>query len=272
MKYLQLAICIQLTLIGAVPAGVEEHNLASEFKALPLAQQTVANLPKGREQETLQGLIEGHSRGTLLRLDHAPTVEDRIGKYIESKGKHEGALYDIKNSGAPQLIARLAHILYKSDELQRRNFGESASDYGESAAAAELIGNLVVKSPQFKLEVKEWAKNNILHVGPNCIQLARQFWETNVEALETRKFSEVVVPEVLVYANPQEQKGFGKPEGEKSTPPAVLGQASAPPKKIHPQTGPSEELVYTPFWLIVGLLLVIGICALRNIKSGNGKP
>ncbi len=239
MKHLNLIIGLQLCLISNGPGAEHASNLAIEFSARPIAEKTMRNLPKGREQETLEALVKQPAPSTLLRLNYVPTVEKQIQKYVTSRGTDIGSKRNIRQSGAPQLIEKIAPMLYKTDEMKLRTYGEGTQDLGESVAAAETIGQLVIKAPEFTPEVKVWAKQHIDHAGPNIIQLARQFWETNSDAFKAGNYSRVVVPGSAV-------KGTS------------LGPASSENKSEQIGQPPYLKLVNLPFWWILGPALVIG--------------
>ncbi len=257
MKHLNLIIALQLCFICNGPGAEHASNLAIEFSARPIAEKTMQNLPKGREQETLEALLKQPAPSTLLRLNHAPTVEKQIQKYVISKGMDLGAKENIRRSGAPQLIEKIAPMLYKTDVIEPRTYGEGTQDLGESVAAAETIGQLVIKAPEFTPKVKEWAKQHIDHAGPNIIQLARQFWETNIDAFKTGNFSRVVVPGSAVK---ETLLGPASSENENEQ----IGQPFQMPKQVvGPDKGSSDgatlylKVVNLPLWWIFGPALVI---------------
>ena len=238
------------------------ENLAHQFAGLPLAEKKIENLPKGREQEVIDALVKQLNRPLLLRLNHAPTVEAVISKHLNSNGKDAGTKGDIRFSASPYLIEKLAPVLYFSDELTRRDYGEGDGDWGESAAAAELIGQIVVKAPEFTPEVKAWAKKNIDHPGDHVIHLARRFWETNQAEIKAQRFGDVIVPTAMPLPAVTEPTGFET----KPLKPAAASKATTPKKDSETPTT-SEELFWKLPMVVLSLLLLLGYFLYRRNKG-----
>ena len=181
----------------ALPLLAEESawNLASRFTHLPLSEQTMANLPKGREEEVLNTLIKEKQSEVLLRLNHGPTIDRIVGEFKQLDGKAEGWRRTMERSGSPYIIDELAPQLYETDVMKARDHGgDWGSDYGESAQAAEIIGQLIIRAPEFPPEVKEWAKQHLGIPGKDLIQAGRAWWELNRDALLANQFDQVKVP------------------------------------------------------------------------------
>ena len=251
-----------VTMFDLTQAEESAANLAHQFAGLPLAEKKIENLPKGREQEVIDALVKQLNRPLLLRLNHAPTVNATIKSYFETKGTAFGTKGDIRFSASPYLIEKLAPVLYFSDELILRSYGEGDTDWGESAAAAELIGQILVKSPEFTPEVKAWAKENIDHPGPHVIQLARHFWETNEAELKAQRFGEAIVPTAMPLPPVVE------PRGLETTPvkPVPASKATTP-KKDSATPNSSEELFWKLPVVVVSLLLLLGYFLYRKGKG-----
>jgi hypothetical protein len=259
MKYMMVLVCAVLfanAAIGEKLAG----NLAQEFKMLPIEQRVMANLPKGREEDVINALIERGSISTLLRINHVPTVERVINSYLEMEGKSWPLRGQIGDSGSPYLVEKLAPALYKGDEMILRGLGEGGSDFGQSAAAALLVGQLLMKSPEFPAEVKEWAHRNLQTNSAACIAIARQFWELNEEALKAQKFDQVIAPE-----GPPSFPPLPRPEASQDPVTAPVPPTKQPlPPAVDPT--PSQAVVSSRYWWIVGFVIA-GIFCLVMIKK-----
>ena len=172
---LGLLICLG----SSVKADESAANLASHFAGLPLREQTMSNLPAGRETEVLDALIKRQAvySAVLLRLNHGPTVERIVGGFKAREGKAPAGRRTIESSGSPYIIDELAPQLYKTNEVKYRSYGEhDDSDFGESAQAAEMIGQLIIRAPEFPPGSKEWAKQHLGMPGQDIIQAGRAWW------------------------------------------------------------------------------------------------
>lgn len=249
-----------ILLVGAIlfanaSMGQEDaDSLARKFTVLPLEQRVMSNLPQGREPEVIAQLIQRGYIVTLLRINHGPTVEKIIGEYLEKEGKSMPARRDIGDSGSPYLVEKLAPALYKGDQLVLRSWGEGEVDLGQSAAAALLVGELLMKSPEFPAEVKEWAHRNLAENSAVSIAVARQFWELNQEALKAQRFDQVAPPK-------------GVPKSARSPSPADSSVhatgAVRPTKRPLPPTVvsmPPQAVGWTGLWWVIGLLIALIFC------------
>lgn len=225
IKYILLLVGWLLPAYAAL--GQESaFNLGQHFRQLPIQERITANLPKGREEDVIKAFIELGDNAILLRINHGPTVEKIIGKYLEKEGKWVSTRRAIEDSGSPYLVERLAPALYKGDQLVLRSWGEGETDLGQSAAAALLVGKLLMKSPEFPAEVKEWAHRNLAEDSAVSIAVARQFWELNQEALKAQKFEQVVAPKGAPSFAP-----LPRPAAS----PAPVPTADRPTKRLSPK-------------------------------------
>lgn len=259
MKYMMVLVCAVLfanAAIGEKLAG----NLAQEFKMLPIEQRVMANLPKGREEDVINALIERGSIVTLLRINHGPTVERVIENYLEIEGKSRGFRRQIGDSGSPYLVEKLSPVLYLEDDLIYRRWGEGDRDFGQSAAAALLVGQLLMKAPEFPAEVKEWAHRNLRMHSAACVAIARQFWELNEEALKAQRFDQVIAPE-----GPPSFPPLPRPEASPVPVTAPVPPTKQPlPPAVDPT--PSQAFVSSRYWWIIGFVIA-GIFCLVMIKK-----
>jgi hypothetical protein len=271
--------------VGAARAIAAQESaavLASRFRGLPLDQQTIEKLPKGREQEVLNALIDRQKvyAEVLLRLNHGPTVEKILVEFQAVQGKSVFLRRVIEQSGSPYIIDELAPALYKNDTVLVRYYGEHADwDYGEPAQTAEIIGQLIISAPEFSSNVKQWAKKNLGTPGPNIIQAARAWWELNRKSLLANQFGEVQIPASYVpVASPEQslqQPAVAEPlTKEPIAPPptnlsqeldktAVAGSVST--------TAPLREPVKKGklLWWILGLALLAATAGKMHKGSGR---
>jgi hypothetical protein len=261
-------IALGTAAIGSATESAE--NLAAQFAGRPMQEQTLSNLPQGREQEVLAALIKDQAiySEVLLRLNHSPTVERVLGEFIRSEGRAPHLRKIIERSGSPYIVDEIAIQLYKEDRLSPRNY-EEHSDFGESAQAAEIIGQLVIKAPAFSEEVKAWAKSHLGTPGLSIIQAARAWWELNRESLLANQFSEVRIP--ASYGFPEQslqQSADAEPLTAKpiAPPPTNLSQEldkTAVAGSVS-TTAPLREPVKKGklLWWILGLALLAATAAL----------
>lgn len=258
----------------SVLAVESAENLASHFTSRPLQEQTMKNLPKGREQEVFNAILARQSvyLGTLLRLNHAPTVERVMSEFAAIKGESLYLRQRIERSGSPYIIDELAPALYKEDLIYMRPYGgEGGRDWGQSAQAAEIIGQLIIRAPEFPPEVKEWAKMHLGGPGPSIIQAGRAWWELNQAALLANQFDKVQVPASYPAGVMPEE-----PAQQLAAPPAAIEPAPEPPAPTPPPPEPTPEPVKSsvaasmptpavapepaaktgPVWWIVGLIIL----------------
>jgi hypothetical protein len=253
MNYIMVlvwAIIFANALMGEEQAG----NLATKFMLLPIEQRVMANLPKGREEDVINALIQGGNFAPLLRINHGPTVEKIIGKYLEKEGKWVSARRAIEDSGSPYLVEKLAPALYKGDKMIPRLWGEGETDLGQSAAAALLVGKLLMKSPEFPAEVKEWANRNLKGNSDVCIAVARQFWELNQEALKAQKFEQVVAPKGAPSFAPLPRSAASP---DPVTPQVRPTKRSLPPSVV---STPAQDVGSASYWWVIGLLIALIVC------------
>jgi hypothetical protein len=262
MKIACFTIGLVISTVGLLAAESAE-NLASHFASLPLSEKKIENLPKGREQEVLNALIANQSvyLGTLLRLNHAPTVERVMTKFASVEGKAPHLRGRIEASGSPYIIDELVPALYKNDRIEPRLYGEGTNDYGESVQAAEIIGQLIIKAPEFPPEAKAWAKAHLSAPSHTIIQDARAWWELNRAALLANQFEQVRVPTATPAVIPAEEpppKPAAPPASIKPPPepaPAVVSMAvpTPPPAPVAPPLAKSSN----PLWWIVGTVAAL---------------
>ncbi len=177
------------------------------------------------------------------------------------------AVWNFRDSGAPQLIERLAPVLYKTDRLNLRSFGEGDSDWGESAAVSALIGQLVIKAPEFSAEVKEWAKQHINNPRADIIMLGRLFWETNQEALQEKRFGEVVVPPATVFVVPEVEFPGNQPAATTPAPPLNSGTKVTPKHTVLSLEEPPVTAWWK--WLLAGLGVLLPLRLLWRKHFSN---
>ncbi len=239
----KLLLLVMFTAAGMARAAESTANLATYFGAKPLSEQKMENLPVGREQEVIDALIKWRDYEVLLRLNHGPTVERIVGGFNAHEGKAPAWRSTIERSGSPYIIDELAPQLYKTDEVKYRSYGEhDDSDFGESAEAAEIIGQLIIRAPEFPPESKEWAKQHLGMPGQDIIQAARAWWELNREALLANRFDQVRVPASYPRSNvvpPRLPSLDGVPP-----PPAPAASVSDPAPT--PPTAPATAPVAPP--------------------------
>ena len=242
--------------LGASLVHSEEsaERLAMHFSSLPLEERIKENIPKGREAELTAQLIQRGYIVTLLRINHGPTVEKIVGKYLETEGKLVSARRAIEDSGSPNLVERLAPALYKGDEMIPRLWGEGETDYGQSAAAALLVGRLLMNSPEFPAEVKVWANRNLKGNSAVCIAAARQFWELNQEALKAQKFDQVIAPEGAPSFAPLPRPADSQ---DPVTAPVRPAKRSLPPAVV---STPPQAVGSASYWWVIGLLFALIVC------------
>jgi hypothetical protein len=273
-----LPVIFSLTL----PLVAEESawNLASHFAHLPLSEQTMANLPKGREEEVLNTLIKEKQSEVLLRLNHGPTIDRIVGEFKQLDGKAEGWRRTMERSGSPYIIDELAPQLYETDVMKARDHGgDWGSDYGESAQAAEIIGQLIIRAPEFPPEVKEWAKQHLGMPGKDIIQAGRAWWELNRDALLANQFDQVKVPASYPKSNTVPIPPPRDPSPANLAPPPAPAASSpvapasdptptaptAPPAA--PVTPPAATLANSFWWLLAALAaLAVAFFAARKKK------
>lgn len=172
-----------------------ESNIALRFDSLPIRDKVISNLPKGREQEVSDGLVKWECFETLLRLNHGPTINRIVIAFNNAPGISRSSRGIIECSASPYIIDDIAPALSRNDSVKFRTYGEHAEfDFGESAQAAEIIGQLIIRAPEFSPEVKEWAKMHLGGPGPSIIQAGRAWWELNQAALLANQFDKVQVP------------------------------------------------------------------------------
>lgn len=174
-------------------------------------------------------------------------------RYLDSDGKDMAPVSAFRRCGSPYLIEKLAPLLYKTDDIIPRMFGEGDSDYGESAAAAEVIGHLIMKAPEFSPEVRAWAKENLDHVGEYIIQWGRLFWETNQAELKAHKFGDVIVPGPLPDSAPS-----GLREIDGGRPRAPKPETAEKRKIVLEEAPPAKAPSWGIFWGILGALFILG--------------
>lgn len=273
---------ILLLFCGCVTAFSAEEsafNLASHFRSRPLAEITMANLPKGRENEVIDQLVKSRADATLLRLNHLPTIQKIMGAYEREDGRSAFIQRIIGSSGSPYIIDELAPFLYVEDGIGLRSYGEHADmDWGLSAASAGLLGKIILRAPEFPSIVKEWAERELIIIeyqapNPNLIQAARAWWELNQAALLANQFDKVQVPASYPAGIPPEQ-----PAQQLATPPAPIAPTPEPPAPVAPPPpAPTPEPVKSsimaaaiptpaaepapatksnPVWWIVGLIIL----------------
>lgn len=250
------------------------ENLASHFAGLPLREQTMANLPKGREQEVLAALVARQSvyLETLLRLNYAPTVERVMTKFAAVEGKDRYLRRSIERSGSPYIIDELAPALYKNDLVSVREYGgDDGMDFGESAEAAEMIGQLIIRAPEFPPEAKEWAKKHLGGPGPNIIQAGRAWWELNQVALLANQFDKVKVP-ASYPAGVMPEKPAPKPAPPAATiapPPEPDAPTTAVPSAlVAPATvAPPPAKSLNPLWWIIGAITALVLVVLAALRK-----
>ena len=253
MKYILLIVGWFLPAYAAL--GQESaFNLAQHFRQLSIQERITSNLPKGREEEVIEAFIEWGDNDILLRINHGPTVEKIVGRYLETEGKLVSARRAIENSGSPNLVERLAPALYKGDEMIPRLWGEGETDYGQSAAAALLVGKLLMNSPEFPAEVKVWANRNLKGNSAVCIAAARQFWELNQEALKAQKFDQVIAPEGAPSFAPLPRPADSQ---DPVTAPVRPAKRSLPPAVV---STPPQAVGSASYWWVIGLLIASFIC------------
>jgi len=264
---LGLLICLG----SPLDATESAENLASHFAGRPLSGQTMSNLPAGREAEVLDALIKRQAvySAVLLRLNHGPTVERIVGGFKAREGKAPGWRRTIERSGSPYIIDELAPQLYKTDVFKYRTYGEHGdSDFGESAQAAEIIGQLIIRAPEFPPESKEWAKQHLGMPGQDIIQAARAWWELNREALLANRFDQVKVPASYQRSKvvpPRLPSIDGPPPpptpaasalaapASDPAPPPPPAASEPPPPPAAPPAKPSHAV-----WWILGALAALG--------------
>jgi len=260
-------LCVTAVICGLSSLRSQEsaENLASHFASIPLEGRTIDNLPVGREEEVLAALVARQSvyMGTLLRLNHAPTVERITGRFAELEGKDAYLRGRIQSSGSPYIIDELAPALYKDDRIKRRLYGEGEGDWGPSAQAAEIIGQLIINAPEFPPEAKEWAKKHLGGPGRDIIQAGRAWWELNQAALLANQFDKVQVPTTYPAGVMPEE-----PAQQLAAPPAPVAPP-APEPAPEPVQSPMAAAIPTPtveilpvteinpVWWIVGLIILV---------------
>lgn len=259
------------------------ETLTSRFSGLPLSEQTMASLPMGREQEVLNALIKDRAVYTevLLRLNHGPTIDWIVGGFKARDGKASAGRRTIESSGSPYIIDELAPQLYKTDQIKARQYDESGFDYGESAQAAEMIGQLIIRAPEFPAASKEWAKQNLGGPGPNIIQAARAWWELNQAALLANQFDQVRVPEKLRQSPPPEtvvtpaiEPAFSSGVIEPAETPSVEPAPASTPPPITPAPDPEPpapaKSSRPPFWLWCAAVIAL-VAALFTLRRKTSK-
>lgn len=266
----KLSLILIFAITTSVQAAESAENLATQFSVRPLREQKMENLPVGREQEVIETLARLGDIDVLLRLNHKPTVERVMTKFLDAEGKMPALRGSIEASGSPYIIAELAPALYKNDRIQPRLYGEGTNDYGESAQAAEIIGQLIIRAPEFPPEVKEWAKKHLGGPGRDIIQAGRAWWELNQAVLLANQFDKVQVPASYPAGVMPEE-----PTQQLAAPPAAIEPTPeppapvAPPSESTPAKDPTSATKTNPAWWIIGL---IALAASTVFVTRKNKP
>ena len=288
-----LLLVLGLSALNTASAAESAENLASGFSGLPVSEQTMANLPKGREQEVLAALVKRQSvyPETLLRINHEPTVKSFFESYIALEGRSVGKQRIIADCGSPYIIDELAPLLYSTDQIFPRAWGEHAdTDWGAAAGTALLIGKIIQKAPEFSPELKAWAKETLnASIGepprPDIIQAARAWWELNQDALLANQFDQVEVPAAYPLAPLSPSPVPPAPNHVDAPPPAApaASPASAPaldPERASPSPPslavaapptPSPSKPTNSFWWLLAALAALAVAFLA-IRNKNPKP
>ena len=281
-----ILLVFSLTTLGAAPVEESAEVLASRFNGLPVQEQTMANLPKGKEQEVLTALVKRQSvyPEVLLRLNHEPTVKRFFEKYLAVKGRDAQAQSIIASCGSPYIIAELAPLLYSTDQIFPRAWGEHAdTDWGSAAGPAVLIGKIIQKAPEFSPALKEWAKETLNasineSPRPDIIHITRAWWELNRDALLANQFDQVKVPASYPKSNtvpipprgPSHSDIAPTPAPAASSPVAPASHPTptaptAPPAA--PVTAPAATPANSSWWFLAAIAaLAVAFLAARKKK------
>lgn len=151
---------------------------------------TQADLPKEHADLVIRELRRRPERTLLIRLRDEETINEIVNRYIELEGRTEFLKRRMADSRAPWLLPLLAPILAEDPVIERRIYGEhGASDFGYPHTTADLMRQIIHKSPEFSDEVRE----SFAYKGEDPWLLAgmRRWWTENADAVNNETYSKV---------------------------------------------------------------------------------
>jgi hypothetical protein len=191
IKYLLLACCMHVGLYSQeVGSDSWVQNEARRLGNKNISEVTQADLPKEHAGLVLRELRRRPERTLLIRLRDEETINEIVDHYIKLEGRTEFLKRRMADSRSPWLLPLLAPILAENPVIERRVYGEhGASDFGYPHTTADLMRQIIHKSPEFSEEVQE----SFAYKGEDPWLLAgmRRWWAENADAVNNEKYLEV---------------------------------------------------------------------------------
>lgn len=229
-------IFILLTRLTSSAVSLSEE-IANDIRNKRIDEINLSEIPMDLYPEVIRHLKDQKAWPLLLRLRDEKTIKSMIDRYIELEGKSEALKNRIADSSSPWLLPLLAPLLEKDPVIAWRYYGEHGeSDIGYPHATADLMREIIYKSPEFPKEVRNsFAANGI---DPWLLAGVRRWWVENAEAVKNEAYSKVTVFDHsdLMKKNPMELYGLkeSSPTLEPSAEPKQVSE-SAPPSNPQPE-------------------------------------
>lgn len=184
-----ILICIFLARLSASAVSLSEE-IANDIRNKPIDKINVSEIPIDLYPEVIRHLQDQKAWPLLLRLRDEQTIKSMINRYIELDGKSKALKSRIADSRSPWLLPLLAPLLDKDPVIVWRYYGEhGASDFGYPHTTADLMRQIIHKSPEFSDEVQE----SFAYKGEDPWLLAgmRRWWAENADAVNNETYSQV---------------------------------------------------------------------------------
>lgn len=166
------------------------------------------------------------ARVPLIKLGDEEVIASCLEQLrAQQTNGRSSAVNQLSFSGNPKIIPMLAGDLNKEESPEIVFLGDRGTT-PVSMAAASVIKSIILTSPVFSVEVKEWAKS-LPKVSVNLRSGLRNWWEVNKEAIERGDY-QWVVPVV---------GEIGKPTILPAAPPIPTPSPSA--ATVPPSTSPT---------------------------------